>query len=55
MTPSKVIISKPTLLLDQRKAIKNLQRMAGKAEKSYVRFRPHFKTHQSARVGEWFR
>lgn len=29
--------------------------MAEKARKSRVRFRPHFKTHQSAEVGEWFR
>jgi D-serine deaminase-like pyridoxal phosphate-dependent protein len=29
--------------------------MAKKAEQSGVRFRPHFKTHQSAEIGEWFR
>lgn len=29
--------------------------MAGKAKKSNVIFRPHFKTHQSADVGSWFR
>lgn len=29
--------------------------MADKARKSGVRLRPHFKTHQSATVGEWFR
>jgi D-serine deaminase-like pyridoxal phosphate-dependent protein len=29
--------------------------MMRKAEASGVRFRPHFKTHQSAEVGEWFK
>lgn len=48
-------IQEPTLLLDRRKAIRNIAKMAGKAQKSGVRFRPHFKTHRSARVGEWFR
>jgi len=48
-------ICKPTLLLDEEKARKNIRRMTAKAKKSSVRFRPHFKTHQSAIVGEWFR
>ena len=48
-------ICKPTLLLDEKKARKNIRRMIAKAKKSSVRFRPHFKTHQSAIVGEWFR
>ncbi|MBI4928452.1 MAG: alanine racemase, partial [Anaerolineae bacterium] len=29
--------------------------MAGKARKAGVHFRPHFKTHQSTIIGEWFR
>lgn len=29
--------------------------MSKKAKRSNVRFRPHFKTHQSAQVGEWYR
>lgn len=48
-------ISKPTLLIDENKALKNIHKMADKARKSGVRFRPHFKTHQSARIGELFR
>ncbi|NOZ62033.1 MAG: alanine racemase [Calditrichaeota bacterium] len=48
-------IHKPTLLLDQIRAAANIRQMAEKAKKSGVRFRPHFKTHQSAEVGEWFR
>ena len=47
---------KPTLIVDKDKAIKNINRMKEKIAKSGpIRFRPHFKTHQSARVGEWFR
>lgn len=45
----------PTLILDKARSIGNIERMAGKAQKSGVRFRPHFKTHQSAQIGEWFR
>jgi len=48
-------IQRPTLLLDRKRAIKNIERMAAKAQRSKVRFRPHFKTHQSAQIGEWFR
>jgi D-serine deaminase-like pyridoxal phosphate-dependent protein len=48
-------IQTPTLLLDKQKALRNLERMAEKARRSGVRFRPHFKTHQSAEIGEWYR
>ncbi|MCF7939895.1 MAG: alanine racemase, partial [Spirochaetales bacterium] len=33
----------------------NIRVMRKKAERSGVLFRPHFKTHQSALVGEWYR
>ncbi|MBK7177237.1 MAG: alanine racemase [Chloroflexi bacterium] len=48
-------ITKPTLLLDETIARRNIARMAAKAQQSGVRFRPHFKTHQSAEIGHWFR
>ena len=48
-------IHKPTLLLDSDKAQRNIARLVHKAQASGVRFRPHFKTHQSAVVSEWFR
>jgi len=48
-------IQRPTLLLDPAKVRRNIERMAEKASRAKVRFRPHFKTHQSAAVGEWFR
>lgn len=47
-------ITGPTLLVDEGRARKNIRRMAAKAKKSGVRFRPHFKTHQSVRIGGWF-
>ena len=48
-------IERPTLVLDEERARRNIQWMADKASASGVRFRPHFKTHQSVGVGEWFR
>ena len=48
-------IIKPTLLLNQERALRNIERMAQKAKQSGVCFRPHFKTHQSAVIGEWFK
>ena len=47
-------ITRPTLLLDQDRVVQNIKRMKEKADRAGVRFRPHFKTHQSARIGEWF-
>lgn len=48
-------IVRPTLLLDEARARRNIAAMAAKARRLGLRFRPHFKTHQSAAVGEWFR
>ena len=48
-------LQKPTLLLNEDQARKNIRRMADKARDQHIRFRPHFKTHQSAAIGEWFR
>lgn len=48
-------IHTPTLLLDQTKCLKNIQRMVDKAKTAKVSIRPHFKTHQSHEVGRWFR
>ena len=48
-------VQKPTLILNQARCQANINRMAAKARANRVRFRPHFKTHQSAGVGEWFR
>ncbi len=48
-------IEKPTLLLNKQTALRNIEKMATKARNSGVRLRPHFKTHRSAAIGEWFR
>jgi D-serine deaminase-like pyridoxal phosphate-dependent protein len=50
-----IAIEKPTLLLDKDRATANIDRMVKKARDGGVRFRPHFKTHQSAEIGNWFR
>jgi D-serine deaminase-like pyridoxal phosphate-dependent protein len=48
-------LSRPTFLVDEKKCRKNIEIMALKAKASGIGFRPHFKTHQSAVIGEWFR
>lgn len=47
-------IEKPTLLLDSQRARQNIHQMAENARRYSIRFRPHFKTHQSIEIGEWF-
>lgn len=47
--------TKPTLLLDPEKAKQNLYNMDQKARKHNLLFRPHFKTHQSGMISEWYR
>lgn len=48
-------IIRPTLVVDKEICWQNIERMAQKAANHHMRFRPHFKTHQSAKVGEWFK
>jgi D-serine deaminase-like pyridoxal phosphate-dependent protein len=48
-------ILRPTLLLDEQTARRNIARMAVLARRSGILFRPHFKTHRSAEVAGWFR
>lgn len=45
----------PTLLIDERKCRQNIRRMADRALQHNIRLRPHFKTHQSRQIAEWFR
>ncbi len=45
----------PTLLLDEQKAKSHIQFMKKKGQQTDTQFRPHFKTHQSAAIGHWFR
>lgn len=48
-------ITKPTIVLDKKKIIANIDKMAKKAHAVGIMFRPHFKTHQSAEIGTWFK
>lgn len=48
-------IKTPTLLVDKEKALKNIEKMSEKAKRSNATLRPHFKTHFSAEIGNWFR
>lgn len=45
----------PYLLLDKTKCIQNIERMVLKAKKHNLKLRPHFKTHQSREIGEWYK
>ncbi len=48
-------ITKPTLLLNKEIALRNIANMVRKAKELNLEFRPHFKTHQSAEIGEWYK
>ena len=45
----------PTFVIHKKKLINNISRMLQKAKRNDIAFRPHFKTHQSAEIGELFR
>ncbi len=48
-------IKTPALVVKESICRKNIKTMTEKSRKSNVIFRPHFKTHQSLKVGQWFR
>ncbi len=48
-------IQAPTLVVLRSRAQQNIRRMTEKAGLSGIPLRPHFKTHQSVEIGEWFR
>ncbi len=48
-------ITKPTLLVDEKKCRKNIESMARKASTNNLLFKPHFKTAQSHKIGQWYR
>jgi len=50
-----VEIIRPTLVINKEICLRNIERMAQKAKDHKLRFRPHFKTHQSKEIGDWFR
>ncbi len=47
--------TQPTLLVREKVARQHIYKMTQKANDNEVHFRPHFKTHQSPIIGEWFR
>lgn len=48
-------IVRPTLVLNKTICLQNIELMVEKAKRHNLRFRPHFKTHQSIEIGRWFR
>ncbi len=46
-------ITRPTLLLDEQKCKRNIQRMTARADRQGVKLIPHMKTPQSVEVGSW--
>lgn len=48
-------IRTPTFLVNKEKCLQNIDKMLSKAKKSGAELRPHFKTHFSADIGEWYR
>src|SRR5664279_4243936 len=48
-------ITVPTLLVDKQKCLANIKFMSDKAKKNNSTFRPHFKTHQSIEIGNWYK
>lgn len=55
MESNKIVTKHPTLFLDKKKCLANIRRMKTRADNLGVKFRPHFKTHQSATVAKWIR
>ncbi|MHA2358368.1 MAG: alanine racemase [Candidatus Heimdallarchaeaceae archaeon] len=48
-------ITTPTLLVNKDQVYRNINKIAEKAKRNNVKLRPHFKTHQSAEIGNWFK
>ena len=48
-------VIKPTLLLNKEKSVKNINNIKNNLSNSNIELRPHFKTHQSNVVGNWFK
>ena len=49
------MIRVPTLFLDPIRCKKNIAKMAAKARRNKLAFRPHVKTHQSLAVARWLK
>ncbi len=53
--PAASVIDRPTFVIDKLQSLRNIEQMAARAQRHNLLFRPHFKTHQSAEIGNWFR
>jgi D-serine deaminase-like pyridoxal phosphate-dependent protein len=49
------MIQRPGLLVDQQIVRRNIEVMVKKFKNQGINFKPHFKTHQSGKIGEFFR
>lgn len=49
------MITKPTLIIDEVKCKQNITNMFVRSQQHNVTLRPHFKTHQSLEIGQWFK
>lgn len=47
-------VKRPTLLVDKQKVLRNIDRVVQKARSTNTAVYPHFKTHQSLQIGDWF-
>ena len=48
-------VNKPTLIINKNLCINNIKKILEICINNNIRFRPHFKTHQSLEVGKWFK
>lgn len=48
-------ITRPTLVLDIDRCQENIDRISSRNRSKEILFRPHFKTHQSNEIGQWFK
>lgn len=48
-------IKKPTAIIHKTRIKRNIEQIALKVKRSGIKFRPHFKTHQSKEIGEFFK
>ncbi|MEI6091495.1 MAG: alanine racemase [bacterium] len=49
-----MVYSRPTLLLNEKVARNNIEFMSAKLKSKGLKFRPHFKTHQSYEIAYWY-
>ena len=48
-------LSIPTLLIDEARVRRNIGRIVAKGAATNTELIPHFKTHQSISIGDWFK